>query len=359
MKVLQVITSLQIGGAEKLVAEMVPLMCEQGVQVDVLTFNGKPSPLKSQLMARGINVISLSTEECSVYHPKFVYKLSKHLPQYDIVHTHNTACQWYAVLASLLNPAYQRPKIITTEHSTTNNHRKIPLLNLFDRWIYSKYDKVVAISEKARANLANYTNLPVDLIKVINNGVNLSAFDKSYDLNLKEDACQAVVTMVAAFRQEKDHKTLIRAIALLPKQYVLFLVGDGPCRKTCEELADELGIDGRVHFMGWRTDVPAILQASDIVVLSSTYEGLSLSSVEGMASGKPFIASDVDGLHEIVEGAGILFQQGNAEELATRILELKDKNDYIAVAEKCKLKAAKYDIKNTVNEYLEIYREIL
>ena len=112
--------------------------------------------------------------------------------------------------------------------------------------------------------------------------------------------------------------------------------------------------------MGVRPDVPDILEQSDIVVLSSHWEGLSLSSIEGMASGRPFVASDVDGLHEIVNGAGILFHEGDDIELARKIQELCENPQlYKQVARQCQERAERYDILVMANKYLELYNKLI
>ena len=93
MRILQVITSLHIGGAEKLIVDMVPLYQELGYQVDVLLFDGTETPFKRQLRAKGVTIYELG-KGGSVYNPLYIFKLIPFLRKYDIVHTHNTACQW-------------------------------------------------------------------------------------------------------------------------------------------------------------------------------------------------------------------------------------------------------------------------
>ena len=114
----------------------------------------------------------------------------------------------------------------------------------------------------------------------------------------------------------------------LPNNYSLQIVGDGPRRPILEKLAEEKNVE----FLGIRTDIPDILSSTDIVVLSSHWEGLSLSSIEGMASGRPFIASDVDGLHEMVNGAGVLFPDGDHIALASAIRHRNDKRNAMLAA---------------------------
>ena len=103
-------------------------------------------------------------------------------------------------------------------------------------------------------------------------------------------------------------------------------------------------------------DVPSILKAADVVVMSSHWEGLSLSNIEGMSVGKPFIASDVNGLREVTKGYGILFPHGDDEVLANEIKHLaEDRTYYSQIAAQCYERAQQFDIKNMVDAYANIY----
>lgn len=165
--------------------------------------------------------------------------------------------------------------------------------------------------------------------------------------------------MVAGFRWEKDQDTLIKAIQFLPEEFHLFLIGDGVRRQELEALIKELHLENRIHLMGIRSDVANLLHAADYVVMSSHFEGLSLSSVEGMSVGKPFIASDVDGLREVVKDAGLLFPHQDANALANEIIRLdNDKDLYNAVALACKERAKEYDISKMVDGYINIYNSL-
>ena len=145
----------------------------------------------------------------------------------------------------------------------------------------------------------------------------------------------------------------------LPKTVKLIFVGDGVLRNECERLVKELNLERRVFFLGIRTDVPQLLKSSDIVVLSSKYEGLSLSSIECMASGKPFIASDVPGLNDIVNGAGLLFPVGDEIVLAKHIMDLLNNESYYnEVAERCLERAEKYSINIMVAKHLNLYKAL-
>ena len=356
MKILHVITSLYNGGAERLMVDLLPRLRNDGEnEVELLLFNGVETFFKKELQQRGIRIISFTTTN-DVYHPRRLLKLRRIIRQYDIVHTHNTACQFYVALASCL--MRNKPLMVTTEHNSTNRRRSKFWLKPIDRWMYSRYASIVCIAEQTRLNLVDYLGSNNRLC-TIHNGVDVSRFIKPIkDIASKTDF---IITMVAAYRPQKDFDTLFRALTHLPDNYSVRIVGggdkyEGQRIKSC---CSQLDLDNRVVFMGVRPDVPDIHEQSDIVVLSSHWEGLSLSSIEGLASGRPFIASDVDGLHEIVEGAGILFPEGDDRELAKQIQFLcEHPEEYRKVAQQCQQRARQYDISAMAEKYMNLYTEL-
>lgn len=354
MKILQVITSLRMGGAEKLVADMIPLLMEQGHQVDVVLFKRSDSELRWNLQRIGVRIYEFS-EGDKVYNPLYILKLIPLLKEYDVVHTHNTACQLFTAIASL----FSKGKLVTTEHSTSTRRRAWKWYRIVDKWMYAQYQAVVCISDKAKENLSRYLGTENHILTIYN-GINCEAF-KTAKVDSTLSNGKIVVTMVAGFRYQKDQDTLIKAFQYLPRdKFELWLVGDGARRTTLETLVAELGLQASVRFWGIRGDVPVLLKSSDIIVMSSHFEGLSLSSIEGMCVGKPFVASDVDGLHEITEGAGILFPHGDAKALAKIFMDLMtDKVYYEQVASLCMRRALQYDIHKTVKQYLEVYKSLL
>lgn len=96
-----------------------------------------------------------------------------------------------------------------------------------------------------------------------------------------------------------------------------------------------------------------------MVVMSSHIEGFGLAAVEGMSVGKPFIASDVDGLNDVIRGAGLLFRHGDDKQLAELITTLiNDKELYNKVANQCLERAKQYDISGMVEGYMKVYKEL-
>ncbi len=356
MKILQVITSLRTGGAENLISEIVPLMRERGHEVDVLVFDGQETAFMRKLRKLGVKVMALGMD-ADVYRLGNIRKLMPIIKQYNVVHTHNTACQMYVAIARKLCGA--KCKLVTTEHSTDNKRRHLWWFKPIDRWMYRQYDGIISISQIATDLLQTYIGSGYD-VKTVANGVNVAAFHSAVpheELRAEDDF---VVIMVAAFRPGKDQDTPIKAIALLPERFKLWLVGGEQGRKAlCEQLAKDLGVADRVTFWGLRSDVAQMLKTADVVCMSTHYEGMSLSNIEGMAVGKPFVASRVNGITEITDGAGVMFEDSNEQDLATIIERLATDSDYYQeIATKCLERAQQFDIGKTVEGYLDMYREL-
>ena len=358
MRILHVITSLRIGGAEKLMVDLLPRLRDKGCDVELCLFDGVDTPFKKEVLDAGIKVHCLSRNRW-VYHPANLFGLVSLIRKgkYDIVHTHNTAPQLFAAIIGNMRGV----KLVTTEHGGSNRRRAWKWYLAVDRWMYNRYQKVICISQKAEESLSLYLVKPNADICTINNGVDLNKYASakpSCELEALAPNSRKII-MVAGFRWEKDQDTLIKAMKYLPPSLHLFLVGDGVRRHNLECLVNSEGLSERVHFLGIRTDVPELLHAADYVVMSSHFEGLSLSSVEGMSVGKPFLASDVDGLREVVAGAGILFPHQDAKTLANTILALENsQEEYVSVTDTCRQRANEFDISLMVNSYKELYHSI-
>ena len=355
MKILQIITTLHIGGAEKLIVDIAPILRERGHEVEVLLLSGVETPFTNLLRLKGIVVHSLG--EDSVYNPLLILKIIPYLKRFDVVHTHLFQPQYWTAFAKMLS--FSKPKMITTEHNTTNRRRDFKLFKYIDKVVYKQYSGIISISEKADQMLQRYLSVCDDKYVVVHNGILLTQFKHAIALDKSTlTGIQNVdlIVKVAGFREQKDHATLIKSMLHLPVSTHLLLVGEGVCRLACETLSQSLGLTDRVHFLGVRTDIPAILKTADVVVMSSFYEGLSLSSVEGMAAGKPFVASNVDGLAEVIGGGGLLFERGDEKELAAHITKLlNDPVFYKEIADRCFKRAQQYDIEKMVDQYEDIY----
>ena len=366
MKILQVINSLGTGGAEKLLLDTISLYRKQGIEMDILLFWNDNHQFVEALRALNCcNVYTLNESNSikDIYKLSNIYKLSKILKRYDIAHVHLFPAQYFAVLANLLNG--NSCKLIFTEHSTTNGRIQKKYLKPLERFIYSRYAKIICISNEIRIILSDYLDDKKNQFVVIENGVNLNAIESATSIkpalihnSLKDD--DILIVQVSAFRKQKDQATVIRALSLLQDENIkLLLVGDGEQRPECERLVSDLRLTDRVIFLGQRMDIPEILKSCKIIVLSSFYEGLSLSSIEGMASGKPFLTSNVPGLAEIVNGAGILFECGNEKDLASKIEQLLLNDHYYnQISLSGRQRASQFDISIMVQSHINLYQSV-
>lgn len=351
MKILHVITSLRTGGAEKLVCDMLPLMRDEGHTVEVAVFDGTPTHLLTSLKEHGISIHILGMGLKSAYNPLHINKLTLLMGGVNIVHSHNTSAQLFTALAAPSGTA-----LVTTEHNTDNRRRHLPLLHHLDRRLYQRYDAIACCSEAVAASLRAYLGPEFNArTSIIENGIDLTAFAPTESETKDTD-----ILMVAAFRPQKDHLTAMRALTLLPPEVTLSFAGDGATRPQIEAEVRRLGLENRVRFLGSVSDVPHRLHTAKIALLSTHYEGLSLSTIEAMASGTPLVASDVRGVREVCAGAALLFPDGDAEALASILADLlSDPALRRLTAARCRERARRFDIRSTTQAYLDLYTRLL
>lgn len=355
MKVLHIIPSLASGGAEKMLVDIVKEMKKENIEIEVAVLTQKDNFFGNKLSKLNIPIHYGPTEK--VYSIKNIFFLSKLVRNnnYDIIHTHLFAPQLFVPIALKIGNN-KDIKLITTEHSTHNRRRDKKIFFQLDRWMYRQYDSIIAITNGTKNELFGYLPETYNKTIVINNGIDINQYRYAKPLkSLKEDYQipkeNKLVLMVAAMREQKDHETLIRASKLLPDDFTVIFVGDGERFQKVKEYANLYGKN--IVFLGKRSDVPSIMASSDIFVLSSKWEGFGLVVVEAAASGLPVVASDVDGLREVVQDiGGTLFEPGNEFELAKKIIEIIENNN------KRYTIYSKYTIQDTVKKYINIYKSI-
>ncbi|REC49606.1 glycosyltransferase [Chryseobacterium pennipullorum] len=357
MKVLHVITSLKTGGAERLVTDSIPLYQAKGIDTDVVILQDEKTSFRNELEKKTSGKLVFLTKG-SVYNPLLIFRLIPLLKQYDVVHAHLFPVLYWVVLAKWLGRS--DTPIIYTEHSTNNGRRNNPFLKYIERFIYSKLSAIGCISKGTKDELLNHLNKDLNVRK-INNGIdllrfkNVSAMDREQYIDFEKDA--KILIQVSSFREQKDQKTLITALINLPYPIKLLLVGDGPLKNELIDYTQKLKLENRVIFLGNREDIPELLKISDIVILSSKVEGFGLAIVEGMAAGKPVIASNIIGVSEIVDNYGLLFEQGNVKDLSDKIMLLYNSDTYYnEIKDRCIIRASDFSIEKMVDSYIEIYR---
>ena len=342
------ISSLEIGGAQRLLSDLLPIQKQQGIDVSLLVLKSEDNAFSKKVADAGVPIISLDVK--SFRNPFLAFKVRKVIRQYDVVHAHLVHALYICSLAA----RGLKTKLVYTEHSTSNNRRGKTYVRPIEKFIYGRYDKLISISQQTQNALQDWLQSNDGRFVVINNGVDTKAF-----ANIHKEVIPKSLIMVSRFASSKDQETVIRAMKELDDDVILRLVGDGENLEHCKQVARECGVENRVQFLGARADVAELVAESYIGIQSSNWEGFGLTAVEIMAAGKPIIATDVDGLKQVVEGTGELFPVGDLNAL-TKIIKclLRDEARYEMMKKLSVKRAAKYDISQTANQYIVTYKEI-
>lgn len=354
MKVLHVITSLRIGGAERLVTQLIPRFRHAGIETELAVFDATPTEFLSQIEAEGITIHKFGMGYSSMYNPLHILRLRKLISQFDIVHTHNSSCQLFTAIACAKN--IDRPRTVTTEHNTRNRRRNWNWYKTIDRWMYSCYDAIVCCSHATQKELNDSLTGHSLKTQVINNGIDIETVSKSNpSFSLKKPA----VVMVAAFRPQKDHLTAIKAIKRLHDVH-LYFAGDGSTRNETEKYVNRNSIGNHVHFLGTVDDIGGLYKSADCAILCSNYEGFGLSAVEAMAAGTPLIATDAPGLGDITRDAAILVPPKDPEALAKSINDILSTHALRSSLITAGIdRAAQFSIKYTAEQYINLYNNLI
>ncbi len=237
----------------------------------------------------------------------------------DIIHVHRSWAQSgnVGVVAAILSGSAAR---VATEHLylPTTPRRAIWVRRTLDRFM----DRTVAVSAAIGEVLADRFHAPPDRLAVIRNGIAPpQAPDPSAVRTLRRELLAGrdgkIALVVAQLVLQKGHATLIGAMRDVPDVVAVF-AGSGPERDHLVHEAAAAGVTDRVRFLGHRADIPALMEAADVVVLPSLAEGLPLAIMEAFALGRPVVASSVGGVPELIEDGvtGRLVGAGDASGLA-------------------------------------------
>lgn len=347
MRILHVITSLEIGGAQRLLSDLLPLQAKTE-DVTLLVYEWVENDFEQKVQEASVRIISL--DEHNFHNPAVISRMRKIFKDYDVIHAHLFPTVWWASLAA----RGLKVKMVYTEHSTFNVRRTKWYLRPVEKFMYSRYDKIISISQQTQDALTKWLEVSDGRFTVICNGVDTSRFS-----SIKRSVVHKSLIMVSRFAASKDQETVIRAMQYIDPEATLRFVGDGENLGHCKRLADELGLSERIQFLGTRTDVAELIAESYIGIQSSNWEGFGLTAVEIMSCGKPIIGTNVEGLRQVIEGAGELFEVRDYKELASKVNSLIDnESHYASRAEACKKRAALYDIHVMNDSYLRTYKEI-
>ena len=283
----------------------------------------------------------------------------------NVLHAHEFAMNAYGSMASAITGV----PIVTTVHGK-NYYGERLRRRLAYRFV-SRHSKMVAVSNDIADFLEKTIGICAKNIITIHNGVRIDRFRKDGSarnriremLGLSDD--QPLLGTVGNLYPVKGHIYLIKATAIVKKtvpDVKTVIAGRGELLDRLKGEVSGMGLEKNIEFLGFREDIPQLLQAMDIFILPSLSEGTPLSILEAMASQKPVVATDVGGLSEIVENGetGFLVPREDPESLAEKILlVLEDKELAGKMALEARKKVEKkYDLNIMAKKYIDIYDRI-
>ncbi len=340
LHVLHVLCDLSAGGAERLVLELCRRRAPD-ITVAVATVHGL-GPLEGAFREAGIPVMAAGRQR---RHPglRAVARLAGRMRGFDVVHTHLFAGDTWGRLAASLAHI---PVVVTTEH---NVNREETWQRPVKRALASRSSAIVCVS----AAVAAYTrtvdrigredpgSTQAPLVRIIHNGIDPGRFGPHPG---------GAGTRILALGRRVPQKGFDVLIDALPDGMTLTVAGEGPFHVD----------HPRVEWLGRREDVPALLAGADILAVPSRWEGFGLAAAEGLAAGVAVVASDVDGLAEVLGDAGLRVPPADVGALREALIRLRDDAPLRrALGERGPRRAAEhFDIRDTVRRYEALYREL-
>lgn len=358
MKILYVITGLGQGGAERVVCDLADAMFKRGHEVKIAYLTGevltRPTNEEIELMSIGLT--------SSVTLPKAYFTLSKIIKSFkpDIVHTHMVHAN---ILTRLIRFVTPMQKLICTAHSS-NEGGALRMLSY--RITDSLANLTTNVSNTAVIAFEAKHAVPKNSMLTVYNGVNFDNFAYEpeakatiiKELNLSVDT--KIILAVGRFSVPKNYHNLLNAINAVKQKlsmpFVLLIAGDGELRDEIEQSIKALDISDNVILLGRRHDVPTLMSACDVFVLSSDYEGLPTVLIEALACQAQVVSTDVSGVHEIVDVYGKIVPTKNPIALADAIKDsLQDMNKNKLG---CNHVKSKFDLDLISDKWLKIYNEV-
>lgn len=286
----------------------------------------------------------------------------------ELVHAHQYGPLFFSALARC---PFTKPPILFLEHGRDHPDYRRPKRVWANRILLHASDRFVAVGEAVRRALIDFEGLPAARIEVVHNGVALDRFAPGLADRPQVRAAfgwsddTLVIIQVARLNRLKDQATALRVMKALNEfrtQARLVLVGDGEEREALERERAALGLESCVEFLGMRSDIPRLLGAADIFLLTSISEGIPLTLIEAMAAGLPCIATRVGGVAEVVVDGetGLLAEAGDPPALARRLSLLAGDpalRERLGNAGRQRA-LAQFDADRMHRRYLEVYREM-
>ncbi len=303
MRVLHVVSSLNVGGAERFVIDLASeQQTNQGLSVGILNMGHQGEPLEAEIIK----------EEFNLHFATKITTIRQILKNYDLVHVHSS----HSLLRVLLATLFSNTRVIYTRHNErVHQTLKWKCIYLLARF---KLDKMIFVAEKAKENyLSIYPQFAKKSVTILNGVLPISSAKSASD--------KLRLSHVGRFVPLKAQHYLIEAVAKLPtnlqQQLSLSFFGTGELMKYNQHLAKKLIPNVPITFHGFITDRDIIYLQTDVLIVTSETEGLSLAILEALASGTPTIASNVGGNPELVKHQhnGFLYAFADSASLAEQI----------------------------------------
>lgn len=357
--ILHVLTSVQHGGAERVVLELAQRQRQQGADARVLCVQQR-GDLAPAFEAAGVPV-ALVPGDGRAGAVRMAWRTARVLNAVRplVVHTHNAAPQILAGLGQKLRH-WRRPGdvLVHTEHGRLHDLRR-GLLR-WRRWTVAEFDVVTAVSADARDQMLEHGIRADRGVDVVLNGVDVTRFTP----RSVNGASGRRIVHVGRLADIKGQDVLVAAMPWVRAAVTgarLTIVGDGPTRPALEAQARQLGVDDVIEFVGAASDVRSYLGAADLFVLPSRSEGISIALLEAMASGLGVVATDVGGNREVIDPptAGTLVSPDDPRALADAIIDSLTSADGLRAkaAAARQLVEARFSSKRTVAAYAALYHE--
>ena len=318
MKVMLLITGLGMGGAEKVVCELADKLYESGQEVCLVYFTGD---IVRRPVHQNIKLYKIPLSSgISAFKP--LYSLLKLVDQVqpDVIHAHMFHANIMARLVKLFRKSV---RVICSSHSNFEGGRlRMATYALTENLC----DVHTNVSDNASRALMQAGAVKKKRIMTVYNGIDSNRY--KYDPDLRASTRQQlkiaddakIIMTIGRIDTPKDYPTLLKAFKIVAekeKNAFLLIVGDGPKRQEMEDLANVLGIENRMQFLGIRNDITALLNACDLFVSSSAWEGFGIAILEAMLCERPIVATATDGAVELLQSN--LVEIGKPVELAKMI----------------------------------------
>lgn len=331
MHVAQVIDSLHFGGAQKMQVMLAQAIQEHNVALTVISLrkNFQDTSTPDQLQALGARVVFYSSE--GVLNPKRIWHMARFLRQegVDVVHTHLTYANIVGTLAGRLAGI---PVIASLRNSRLEKRFYHPVRYRLETWLLRHWaDRVMAVGHATAE--AHQERLRGKIIEPVPSAMNLipplpDAERAALRTEITGDPSRPLLLAVGRLTYQKGYNYLLTAFADLRQKHpeaALAIAGEGKLYNDLTAQIKTLGLEGHARLLGGRNDVPRLLAASDIFVISSLWEGLPVAVLEAMAAGLPVVATNVsDTPRVVVDGTGLLVPSQDPIRLSQALCSLLD-----------------------------------